>query len=133
MKKVIKLTESDLVKIVKRVIEEQITDKGPIPAEVKEIRISDDTLRYLNSNFKLKLKQVEEPETFMDKLNNSQVGITSFPINTDTGWNVTIIPAYIKMGSEESKSGKFQFSFEPFDKVNGKYMLRWTKTIPYKS
>ena len=73
MKKVIKLTESDLVKIVKRVIEEQITDKGPIPAEVKKINIPGDTLNYLNNQFRLNLKKEEESKTFMDKLNNSSL------------------------------------------------------------
>jgi hypothetical protein len=57
MKKVIRLTESDLVNIVKRVIEEQITDKGPIPAEIKKIHISGDARNYLNNNFKVNLKQ----------------------------------------------------------------------------
>lgn len=51
MKKVIKLTESDLIKIVKRVIEEQITDKGPINKQIKTIQIPDDFKTQLKVNF----------------------------------------------------------------------------------
>jgi hypothetical protein len=42
MKKVIRLTESDLVKIVNKVIEEQkITDKGPVIKKDDNFEISD--------------------------------------------------------------------------------------------
>jgi len=43
MKKVIRLTESDLVKIVNKVIEEQkITDKGPVITKGQEFKMNDD-------------------------------------------------------------------------------------------
>ncbi len=130
MKKVIKLTESDLVKIVKRVIEEQITDKGPIqiPAEVKKINITDnDTLRYLNSNFKLNLKQEEKREDLMSKLNNSPIKIKTFIIPTESGYSVRIYP--VSFEKELNNSTKFRFSFEPFDKEYGIYSLRLIKNI----
>ena len=127
MKKVIKLTESDLVKIVKRVIEEQITDKGPIPAEVKKIRISDDTLRDLKSNFKLDLKQEEKKEDFMSKLNKSSIKIKTFMIPTESGHSTRIYP--VSFDKELNNSTKFRFSFEPFDKEYGIYSLRLIKDI----
>ena len=127
MKKVIKLTESDLVKIVKRVIEEQITDKGPIPAEVKKIRISDDTLRDLKSNFKLDLKQEEKKEDFMSKLNKSSIKIKTFMIPTESGYSARIYP--VSFEKELNNSTKFKFSFEPFDKKYGIYSLRLIKDI----
>ena len=129
MKKVIKLTESDLVKIVKRVIEEQITDKGPIPAEVKKIRISDDTLRDLKSNFDpdLDLKQEEKREDFMYKLNNSSIKIKTFMIPTESGNSARIYP--VSFEKELNNSTKFRFSFEPFDKKYGIYSLRLIKDI----
>ena len=127
MKKVIKLTESDLVKIVKRVIEEQITDKGPIPAEVKKIRISDDTLRDLKSNFDLDLKQEEKREDFMSKLNNSPIKIKTFMIPTESGYSARIYP--VSFEKELNNSTKFRFSFEPFDKKYGIYSLRLIKDI----
>ena len=127
MKKVIKLTESDLVKIVKRVIEEQITDKGPIPAEVKKINIPGDTLNYLNNQFRLNLKKEEESKTFMDKLNNSPIKIKTFMIPTESGNSARIYP--VSFEKELNNSTKFRFSFEPFDKEYGIYSLRLIKNI----
>ena len=130
MKKVIKLTESDLVKIVKRVIEEQITDKGPIPAEVKKINIPGDTLNYLNNQFRLNLKKEEESKTFMDKLNklnNSPIKIKTFMIPTESGYSARIYP--VSFEKELNNSTKFRFSFEPFDKEYGIYSLRLIKDI----
>ena len=127
MKKVIKFTESDLVKIVKRVIEEQITDKGPIPAEVKKINIPGDTLNYLNNQFRLNLKKEEESKTFMDKLNNSPIKIKTFMIPTESGYSARIYP--VSFEKELNNSTKFRFSFEPFDKEYGIYSLRLIKNI----
>ena len=46
MKKVIRLTESDLVKIVNKVIEEQkITDKGPVIPKNTKFKIDDNVVR----------------------------------------------------------------------------------------
>jgi hypothetical protein len=54
MKKVIRLTESDLVKIVNKVIEEQkITDKGPVIKQGENFEISDDTIKKIESQFAL--------------------------------------------------------------------------------
>jgi len=129
MKKVIKLTESDLVKIVKRVIEEQITDKGSIPAKVKKINIPKETLDYLNNQFglKTKLKQEEDSKTFMDKLNNSPIKIKTFMIPTESGYSARIYP--VSFEKELNTSTKFRFSFEPFDKKYGIYSLRLIKNI----
>ena len=121
MKKVIKLTESDLVKIVKRVIEEQITDKGPIlPKDISKIEIDGDVLQQLNSNFKVDFKKEESPKNFIDKLNNSNIGLSSFYINSD-GYRFPVQPVFVKL---PIKSGYLKFSFEPFDQENGKYMFR---------
>jgi hypothetical protein len=127
MKKVIKLTESDLVKIVKRVIEEQITDKGPIPAEVKKINIPGDTLNYLNNKFSLNLKQEENREDLMFKLNKLPIKIKTFMIPTESGHSTRIYP--VSFEKELNNSTKFRFSFEPFDKKYGIYSLRLIKDI----
>ena len=127
MGKIIRLTESDLVRIVKRVIEEQITDKGPIPAEIKKIHISGDTLSYLNNKFKVNLKQEEESKTFMDKLNNSPIKIKTFMIPTESGYSVRIIP--VSLEKKLTDSTTFRFSFEPFDKEHGIYSLRLIKNF----
>jgi hypothetical protein len=70
MKKVIRLTESDLVKIVNKVIEEQkITDKGPVIPQNAKITIDDEALKQLNGNqSKINFKKYEAPKTFLDKL-----------------------------------------------------------------
>ena len=129
MGKIIRLTESDLVNIVKRVIEEQITDKGPIPTEIKKIRISDDARNYLNNNFKVNLKQEEESKTFMDELNNSpiKIKIKTFMIPTESGYSVRIFP--VSLEKKLTDSTTFRFSFEPFDKEHGIYSLRLIKNF----
>ena len=127
MKKVVRLTESDLVRIVKRVIEEQITDKGPIPTEIKKIHITGNTLSYLNDKFKVNLKQEEESKTFMDKLNNSPIKFKTFMIPTESGYSVRIIP--VSLEKKLTNSTTFKFSFEPFDKENGIYSLRLIKNF----
>jgi hypothetical protein len=127
MKKVIRLTESDLVRIVKRVIEEQITDKGTIPSEIKKIHITGDTLSYLNDNFKVNLKQQENSDTFMDKLNNSPIKIKTFMIPTESGYSVRIFP--VSLEKKLTNSTTFKFSFEPFDKEHGIYSLRLIKNF----
>jgi hypothetical protein len=127
MKKVVRLTESDLVRIVKRVIEEQITDKEPIPTEIKKIHITGNTLSYLNDKFKVNLKQEEESKTFMDKLNNSPIKFKTFMIPTESGYSVRIIP--VSFEKKLTNSTTFKFSFEPFDKENGIYSLRLIKNF----
>jgi hypothetical protein len=80
MKKVIRLTESDLVKIVNKVIEEQkITDKGPVIPQNAKIIIDDKALEQLNGNqFRVNFKREEAPETFLDKLNASKIAFNAF-------------------------------------------------------
>jgi hypothetical protein len=115
IKKVIKLTESDLVKIVKRVIEEQITDKGQIVP--KTIKIPDNNPK----GFPFKAGTEVKTDDFISILKKSPVGVNAFHIKSD-GWEFPIYPVYGNIGN-------FRVSFEPFDKVNGKYMLRWTKSF----
>ena len=122
MKKVIKLTESDLVKIVKRVIEEQITDKGPIVKKNDRIVVGDDIKKQFNT---INFNDIETPETFFDKLNKSKVGINAFHIESE-GFKFPIEPVYANV---PFKSGKLRFSFEPFNRQNGKYMIRFSKTF----
>ena len=115
MGKIIRLTESDLVKIIKRVIEEQTTDKEPIVPK---------TIMIPNNNpkgFPFKSGIEVKANDFMSILNKSPVGINAFHIKSD-GWEFPIYPVYGNIGN-------FRVSFEPFDKVNGKYMLRWTKSF----
>lgn len=122
MKKVIKLTESDLVKIVKRVIEEQITDKGPIVKKNDRIAVGDEIRKKFNT---IKFDETETPETFFDKLNKSNVGVNAFYIESE-GYKFPIEPVFVNV---PFKSGKLRFSFEPFNRENGKYMIRFSKTF----
>lgn len=125
MKKIVRLTESDLVKIVKRVISEQ-TDKGPIlPKEISKIQIDDNILTQLNKNFKVDFKKEEQPKDFIDKLNKSNIGIQSFYIDSQ-GYKFPIQPVFVKIPIE---SGYLRFSFEPFDQENGKYIFRLVKNF----
>ena len=118
MKKVIKLTESDLVKIVKRVIEEQITDKGPIPAEVEKINIPDD----FKTQFKVDFSKEETPKSFIEKIKKSPVGMAGFHIETE-GWKFPIYPVYAQLNDN------FRVSFEPLNKERGLYLLKWKKSF----
>ena len=122
MKKVVKLTESDLVKIVKRVIEEQITDKGPIVKKTDSFMIGNDVRKKFNT---IKFNETETPETFFDKLNKSKVGINAFHIESE-GYKFPIEPVFV---NTPFKSGNLRFSFEPFNKANGKYMIRFAKNF----
>jgi hypothetical protein len=65
MKKVIRLTESDLVNIVKRVINEQ-TENGPVINKDTKIEIPSDVLSQFQ---KYKFNNVESGGTFLDKIN----------------------------------------------------------------
>lgn len=121
MKKIVRLTESDLVKIVKRVIEEQITDKGPVLKNDK-ISISDDIRKKFGT---IRFNEIETPETFFYKLNKSNIGVNTFHIESE-GYKFPIEPVFANV---PFKSGNLRFSFEPFDKKNGKYMIRLVKNI----
>jgi hypothetical protein len=122
MKKIINLTESDLVRIVKRVITEQTKD-GPVAIPKNaEINIDNNIIQDAKK-MGINLLNKETPKTFLEKLNKSKVGINAFHVKQD--YEFPIYPVYANIGD-------FRFSFEPFDKVNGQYRLKWTKTIPYK-
>jgi hypothetical protein len=122
MKKIINLTESDLVRIIKRVITEQTKD-GPVAIPKNaEINIDNNIIQDAKK-MGINLLNKETPKTFLEKLNKSKVGINAFHVKQD--YEFPIYPVYANIGD-------FRFSFEPFDKVNGQYRLKWTKTIPYK-
>jgi hypothetical protein len=67
MKKVIKLTESDLVRIVKRVISEQTKD-GPVAIPKNaEINIDNSVIQDAKK-MGISFKQNEKSETFLEKV-----------------------------------------------------------------
>ena len=69
----------------------------------------------------------ETDKSFIEKLEdlNSKVGVSGFYIQSE-GWKFPIFPAYANI---PTKAGNFRISFEPIDQENGKYLLKWTKTI----
>lgn len=123
MKKVIKLTESDLIKIVKRVIEEQ-TEQGPVIPKNSILNVDDKVINTFRT-FRVDFNKEETPETFLEKLNKSNVGINAFHI-TSEGWKFPIEPVFVNVPLENSN---IRLSFEPFNKQNGKYMFRVTKSF----
>ena len=121
MKKVIKLTESDLVRIVKRVISEQ-TKNGPVIPKNSKLEIDNSVI----NDFKkmgIDFKKNETPDTFLKKLNNSNIGMNAFHIESE-GYKFPIEPVFIKFPVE---NGSVRLSFEPLNPANGKYMVRFTK------
>jgi hypothetical protein len=124
MKKVIRLTESDLVKIVNKVIEEQkITDKGPVIGQ--EFNINNDVLKEIDPQNKFKFK----PGTKGKYLGNNkiQIGIHTFPITTETGYRVQIFPVSVQYNPNETL--KLKFSTEPFGGKYGITSFRLIKDI----
>jgi hypothetical protein len=133
MKKVIKLTESDLIKIVKRVIKEQTeqgtvttttTMGGPVVPKNSVLKVDDDVINHFRK-FKVDFKKEETPEDFLGKLNKSNVGINAFHI-TSEGWKFPIQPVFVNIPLENSN---IRLSFEPFNKERGVYMFRVTKSF----
>jgi hypothetical protein len=123
MKKVIKLTESDLIKIVKRVIEEQ-TEQGPVIPKNSILKVDDKVINTFRT-FKVDFEREETPETFLEKLNKSNVGINAFHISAE-GWKFPIQPVFVNIPLENSN---VRLSFEPFNKERGIYMFRVTKSF----
>lgn len=123
MKKVIKLTESDLIKIVKRVIAEQ-TKQGPVIPKNSVLKVDDDVINHFRK-FKVDFKKEETPEDFLEKLNKSNVGINAFHISAE-GWKFPIQPVFVNIPLENSN---VRLSFEPFNKERGIYMFRVTKSF----
>jgi hypothetical protein len=123
MSKIIKLTESDLVKIVKRVIEEQ-TDRGPVIPKNSILKVDEDVINHFRK-FKVDFKKEETPEDFLGKLNKSNVGINAFHISAE-GWKFPIQPVFVNIPLENSN---VRLSFEPFNKERGIYMFRVTKSF----
>jgi hypothetical protein len=123
MSKIIKLTESDLVKIVKRVIEEQ-TDRGPVIPKNSILKVDEDVINHFRK-FKVDFKKEETPEDFLGKLNKSNVGINAFHISAE-GWKFPIQPVFVNIPLENSN---VRLSFEPFNQERGIYMFRVTKSF----
>jgi hypothetical protein len=123
MKKVIKLTESDLIKIVKRVIAEQ-TEQGPIIPKNSILKVDDKVINHFRK-FNVDFKKEETPEDFLGKLNKSNVGINAFHI-TSEGWKFPIQPVFVNIPLENSN---IRLSFELFNKERGVYMFRVTKSF----
>ncbi len=121
MKKVIKLTESDLIKIVKRVIAEQ-TEQGPVVPKNSVLKVDEDVINHFRK-FNVDFEKEETPETFLEKMNKSNVGINAFHI-TSEGWKFPIQPVFVNIPLEKSN---VRLSFEPFNKERGIYMFRVTK------
>jgi len=123
MKKIINLTESDLVRIVKRVISEQ-TKNGPVIPKNSKLKIDNSVI----NDFKkmgIDFKKEETPETFLEKLNKSNVGINAFHISAE-GWKFPIQPVFVSIPLEKSN---VRLSFEPFNKERGIYMFKVTKHL----
>jgi hypothetical protein len=123
MKRVIKLTESDLIKIVKRVISEQ-TENGPVIPKNSVLKVDEDVINHFRK-FNVDFKKEETPEDFLGKLNKSNVGINAFHI-TSEGWKFPIEPVFVNVPLKKSN---MRLSFEPFNKENGKYMFRVTRSF----
>ena len=77
MSKIIKLTETQLVSIIKRVISEQ-TENGPVIPKNSILKVDEDVINHFRK-FKVDFKKEETPEDFLGKLNKSNVGIFKFP------------------------------------------------------
>jgi hypothetical protein len=126
MKKVIRLTESDLVKIVNKVIEEQkITDKGPVIPKNTKFKIDDNVVRDFKK-FNVNFNKEETPETFLQKLNKSNVGVNVFHLNME-GWTFPIAPFYVQF--KPNNKLKLRFSTEPLGGDKGVTMVRLTKAF----
>ena len=124
MKKVIRLTESDLVKIVNKVIEEQkITDKGPVITKGQEFEIDGEVLKEIDPQDKFKFK----PGTTGQYLGNDkiQIGGSIFPITTETGYTIQIAPVSVQYSP--NKTLKLKFSTEPLDREYGVTSFRLIK------
>jgi hypothetical protein len=124
MKKVIRLTESDLVNIVKRVINEQ-TENGPVINKDTKIEIPSDVLSQFQ---KYKFNNVESGGTFLDKINQGPINVNIYRINSE-GFNFPI--EVLSLNKQIGDIG-LRLSCEPLNPENGKCMVKLTKTIPYK-
>jgi hypothetical protein len=113
MKKVIRLTESDLVRIIKRVISEQTKD-GPVDPK----KYSEYSIDVPKNNLGIQ-PGVTDQKTFLDGFS-----LRAFNINAE-GWEFPIVP-----GAYEIQKGntKYKLSFEPFD-PRKTLLLKITKSI----
>jgi len=125
MKKIVKLTESDLVKIVKRVISEQ-TNKGPVIPKNTKIEIEDSVINDFRK-MGIILKKTEEPISLLDKLNQSPLAMNAFYVESE-GYKFRVYK--LKLDIPVTDDLNVTLSCEPFNKTYGLNMCRVTKTIP---
>lgn len=123
MSKIIKLTETQLLSIIKRVISEQ-TENGPVIPKNSVLKVDEDVINHFRK-FKVDFKKEETPEDFLGKLNKSNVGINAFHITAE-GWKFPIQPVFVNIPLENSN---VRLSFEPFNKERGIYMFRVTRSF----
>lgn len=99
MRKLYKLSEKDLERIIKRVISEQKTVDSYIPKdfpkEIEKIEINSKPLE-----LKLNLKSIETPESFFQKLNNSNIKFTPFHLELE-GYKFPVYP--LSIGNDNYK------------------------------
>lgn len=128
MKKIVRLTESDLVRIVKRVISEQTKDGPVVIPKNAEIKIDDSVIQDAKK-LGITFNQDEKSKTFLDKLNQSPLAMNAFYVESD-GWRFRVYKA--KVDIPLSNNLNVTLSCEPFNKVNRVTMCKLTKTIPFK-
>ena len=128
MKKVVRLTESDLVRIVKRVISEQ-TKNGPVAIPKNaEIKIDDSVINDFRK-MGIILKKTEEPISLLDKLNQSPLAMNAFYVESEG----RKFPVYkLKLDIPVTDDLNVTLSCEPFNKLYGLNMCRVSKKIPFK-
>ena len=95
------------------VLNEQLNYTTP-----KSIKIPENIPYDFRKNLGLVPGSVMSYDDFMD---NIKVGINAFHIESE-GWKFPIYPAFITYKN-------FRLSGEPFDKENGKFILRFVKKI----
>ena len=127
MKKIVRLTESDLVRIVKRVISEQTKD-GPVIPKNTKIEIDDSVIQDAKK-LGISLKKSEDPVSFLNKLNQSKLAMNAFHIESE-GYKFPIYK--LKLDIPLPKGLNVTLSCEPFNKAYGLNMCRVSKKIPFK-
>ena len=113
MKKVIRLTESDLVRIVNRVISEQ-TNKGPVIPK----KYSGYSIEVPKNNLGIE-PGITDQKTFLDGFS-----LRALHINAE-GWTFPIAPVAYEL---QKGNTKYKLSFEPVD-PRKTLLLRITKSI----
>jgi hypothetical protein len=127
MKKIVRLTESDLVRIVKRVISEQTKD-GPVIPKNTKIEIDDSVIQDAKK-LGISLKKSEDPVSFLKKLNQSPLAMNAFYVESE---GVKFRVYKLKLDIPITDDLNVTLSCEPFNKAYGLNMCRVSKKIPFK-